>query len=101
MVSAVDNLTRVGGTIIGRSPLPNLPDWDLVTLSLDRVEDVPNRANLVSAGVGDSMEICVRRAILGDARVGWRLNGRVRLAASGLMAESYPAAGDWQLTPSA
>ena len=97
MVAAVENLTRVEGTITRRAPHPELRGWDLVTLSVDRTESVPGKADLLSGRAGHSLEIAVRRELLDHAGEGWHLSARVRVTPAGPMAEPQPDASDWRL----
>jgi hypothetical protein len=97
MVSAIENLTRIDGTISGRSPHPELAGWDLVTVVVDHAEGVVGKADLVSARTAEPLRVAVRRELLGDAGAGWRLSGRVRLTQNGLRAEPYPQETDWRV----
>lgn len=97
MVSAVENLSRVVGTITARAGHPALDGWDLVTLSVDRIHSVPGKTDLLSARTDEPLRIAVRRALLGEATVGWWLSGLVRVTPGGPMAQPYPTVGDWQL----
>jgi hypothetical protein len=104
VVAPVENLTRVSGVVTERSPHPELPDWDLVTLLVDRAEAVPGRAdlvsgNLLSAGQPSLLPVAVRRELLGAAPVGARLTCRVKFTPNGAMAEPHPAEGDFVVDP--
>ncbi len=99
MVAPIENLTRLVGTVTARGPHPTLPDWDLVTLSVDRAESVPGRADLLSKQAARPVQLAVRRDLLGATVPGWRLAVRVRVTQNGPLAESYPAPGDFQVEP--
>jgi hypothetical protein len=99
VVAPLENLTRVSGVLTERSAHPELPEWDLVTLVVDRAEAVPGRADLISAGLlaaglPSVLPVAVRRELLGAAPVGARLTCRVRFTPNGAMAEPYPAEGE-------
>jgi hypothetical protein len=87
VVSAPDNLTRLGGALVGRRPHPQLPDWELVLLDVQEVEPVPGRADLLSRRLGERLEVAVPGAALGGAVPSDHLDVRARLTPGGVMAE--------------
>jgi hypothetical protein len=106
VVAAAPNLTRVTGTVLDRRPHPTLPGRDAVVLAVDETQRVPGLRDFVApvlarAPAGDdgrrTLEVVVRRDLLGDAAPGWRLTCRVRLTPNGLLAEPHPAAGEFAL----
>ena len=66
MSQAIENLTQLVGTIVARQPHPQLGDYDIVTLDVERAEPVEGKANLVAAASGSRIEVTIRRALLGD-----------------------------------
>lgn len=102
MVAAAPNLTLLSGTIRARQPHPTLRGWDEVTLAVARAEPVAGQRDLLSArvAVAGELPVAVRRELLGDAAgPGWRLLVRARMTVNGAVAEGYPRAGDFELTP--
>ena len=98
MVAAVENLTRLEGTILSRSPHERLDGWDEVVLQVTGTQSVPGKADLVSARRGtEPLHLAVRRDLLGAAGPGSRLTARARLAAGDVLAEPYPQAGDFEV----
>ena len=89
MVSAPDNLTRLGGPLVERRPHPSLPDWELVLLDVEEAEPVPGRADLLSRRVGERLEVAVPGAVLGRASPSDHLEVRARLTGRGVMAERF------------
>lgn len=97
MVAPIENLTALVGTITERVPHPDLEGWDLVTLSREHTESVPGKNDLLSGRTDETLRVAVRRDLLGDAAKGWRLSARARLTPAGLLAEPYPADGNFQV----
>ena len=94
MVSAPDNLTRLGGSLVERRPHPHLPDWELVLLDVQEAEPVSGRADLLSRRLGERLEVAVPASVLGGAAPLDHLDVRARLTARGVMAEpSRPGTG--------
>ena len=89
MVSAPDNLTRLGGSLVERRPHPQLPDWELVLLDVQEVEPVPGRADLLSRRLGERLEVAVPTAVLGVVTPPEHLAVRARLPPRGVMAEPH------------
>ena len=84
---------------MSRSPHPRLDGYDLVTLSLERAEAVPDKADLLGSQVGRPIELAVRRALLGGAGAGATLRCRAKRTPDGAMCEPHPDPGDFQVTP--
>jgi len=99
VVAPVENLTRLAGTVTARGPHPTLPDWDLVTLSVEQAQSGPGRADLLSKQAARPVQLAVRRDLLGAAGPGWRLAARAKLTQNGPLAESHPAPGDFRVEP--
>jgi hypothetical protein len=97
MVQAIDNLTRLSGSIVTRSAHPTLADYDLVTLQVSSAEPVPERADLLGRHVGGLLPVAVRRALIGNAAAGTRLMLRARVGVNGAIAEKDPAAEDFSM----
>ena len=89
MVAPVDNLTRLTGTLRGRSPHPTRDGWELVLLDVAEVEPVAGRADLLSRRCGETVEVAVPAAVLADAAPGGALSVRARLTPRGVMAEPH------------
>jgi hypothetical protein len=97
MVQAIDNLTRLSGSIVARSAHPTLADYDFVTLQVNSAEPVPERADLLGRHVGGQLQVAVRRDLLGNADAGTRLMLRAKAGVNGAMAEKNPAAQDFSM----
>ena len=97
MVQGIENLTRLDGTIVASRKHPQLGDYDVVTLDLDRVEPVEGKANLLSLPVGSRVDVTMRRALLADAQVGAHLSCRAKRTADGVMCEPHPEASDFRI----
>jgi hypothetical protein len=87
VVSAPDNLTRLGGALVERRPHPQLPDWELVAARRAGGRARPRRADLLSRRLGERLEVAVpgcgpRRGGAAD-----HLDVRARLTPRGVMAE--------------
>ena len=103
-MQAVDNLSIVEGTVLARRAHPGLAAYDLVTLLVRRVVAVAGKADLISPrsdlkASGSTLELGIRRELLGAAREGDALRCRAKLTAGGVLCESQPAPGDFQLSP--
>ncbi|HVP53585.1 MAG TPA: hypothetical protein VMU45_01220 [Candidatus Eisenbacteria bacterium] len=85
--------------MLARKPHPHLPDYDIVTLQVDRAEPVEGKANLLTSLVGGLIEPTVRRALLGAAQVNGQLRCRAKLTPDGAMCEPHPEADDFGIVP--
>ena len=97
MSQAIENLTQLVGRIVARQPHPQLGDYDVVTLDVERAEPVEGKANLVGAASGTRIEVTVRRALLGTTAEGARLHLRAKRTANGVMAEPHPEPGNFRI----
>ncbi len=95
MVQAIENLTQISGTVLARKSHPRLSDYDVVTLQVDRAEPVEGKANLLATRVGSSIELTVRRALLGTAQANSQLRCRGKLTPDGAMCEPHPEPDDF------
>lgn len=97
MVQMVENLTRINGTVIARRPHSTLNDYDVVTLKLEGVEPVPGKADLLGSLLGSTVEVSVRRALLGNANSGTHLRCRAKRTPDGAMCEPHPDPGEMEI----
>jgi hypothetical protein len=97
MVQGIENLTWLGGTIVASRTHPQLADYDIVTLDLDRLDPIEGKANLLSFPIGSRVEVTTRRALLGDARVGAHISCRAKRTANGVMCEPHPEPGNFRI----
>jgi hypothetical protein len=93
VVSPVEHLTRLAGTVLARWPHERLPDRDVVLLDVDSAEVVLG-PDLLSQRIGQEVEVTVRRELLGAAGPGARLSVRAHLTPVGVVAESHPPPGE-------
>ncbi len=98
MVQAIENLTLLSGTVLARQPHPRLPDYDVVTLRIDRTEPVAGKADLLTTRSGGPIQLSVRRALLGTAAVNARLRCRAKMTPDGAMCEPHPQPTDFEVT---
>ena len=98
MVQASDNLSRIKGTIRSRRPHSTLEGYDLVDLALERSEAVAGKADLLASQHGHTIEVAVRRELLGAAGPGATLECRAKRTPGGAMCEARPKAGDFAIT---
>ena len=98
-MQAVDNLTRISGRIVSRSPHPTLDAYELVQLALDRAEPIPGRANLLTSEVGKEIGVAIRRELLGAAKAGDQLRCRAKRTPDGALCEPHPEPGDFAIDP--
>jgi len=97
MVQMMENLTQITGTVTARKPHATLKDYDVVVLSLDTAESVPGKADMLSAHLGRTVEVAVRRALLGNASSGMHLRCRAKRTADGAMCEPHPDPGEIEI----
>jgi hypothetical protein len=97
MVQAIENLTRIGGTIVARLRNPTLAGSDVVTVDVDRTGPVPGKADLIGQLRGTRVEVSVRRELLGQAGTGTRLRCRAKRTPDGAMCEKEPGPGEFGL----
>jgi hypothetical protein len=97
MPQAVENLTQLVGTIVARQPHPQLGDYDIVTLDVERAEPVEGKANLLATAAGNRLEVATRRALLGAATAGAKVQLRAKRTLDGAMSEPHPEAGHFRI----
>ncbi len=97
MVQMVENLTRISGAVIARKPHASLGDYDVVTVRLDGAEPVPGKADLLSSHLGSTIDVSVRRALLGAAGPGMHLRCRAKRTLDGAMCEPHPDPGEMEV----
>lgn len=86
MTAAVENRTRLHGTVKGRRPHPQVARWDVLALEVDAAAPVPGWPNLLSAAHGD-LDVAVDAAQLPEGDLtGWTFTGVVRVAGPGIVA---------------
>jgi hypothetical protein len=93
MVQGIDNLTVISGTITQRKRHPTLADYDIATMSLERTDPVEGKADLLVTHLGETIDVVVLRALLGDAGPGDHLHCRAKRTPEGAMCEKDPAPG--------
>ena len=99
MVQAIENLTRIYGSILQRKPHPRLADYDVLSVNIAHAEPIEGKADLLSQYAGSQMDVVVLRALLGSARQGDELRCRAKRTPDGAMCEPYPEAGDFSVAP--
>ena len=97
MVQGIENLTQLAGTIVARRSHPELHEYDIVTLDIDRADPVKGKANLVAAQAGSRIDVTTRRELLGAAAEGARIQCRAKRTLDGVMCEPHPDAGDFKI----
>jgi hypothetical protein len=97
VVQMVENQTVVSGTVIARKPHATLGDYDIVTVRLEGAEPVPGKADLLSPQLGKTVEVSVRRALLGNAGPGMHLRCKAKRTLDGAMCEPHPDPGDLEI----
>jgi hypothetical protein len=93
----MENLTQISGRITGRRQHPTLDDYEVVTIELDRADAVPGKADLLGQFRGTTLDVSVRKALLGDANLGARLQCRAKRTFDGAMCEKDPRPGDFSI----
>src|SRR5262245_39772940 len=97
MSQSIDNLTRIDGHILTREPHPSLGDYDLLNVRVDSAAPVDGRADLLSSKVGQTLDLSVRRELLGSAVAGNAIHCRAKRTPDGAMCEPHPEAGDFRI----
>jgi hypothetical protein len=99
VVQARENLSAIAGTVRSIASHPELDGWDRVALELTVHDPVEGYADLLHAVAGDTIDVAVRHAVLGDdAHPGDHLRCRVRVGRGSVLAENEPAPGDFELS---
>jgi len=97
-MQVVENLTELTGRILDRQRHPLLDGFDVVAMRVEQARPIPGYADLLSARVPGDLDVVVRGELLGDAGAGAVLRCRAAFTSRGeVMAEPYPAAGDFEL----
>jgi hypothetical protein len=97
MVQAIENLSTITGKIVSRRPHPRLEGYDLVELELERVEAVAGKANLLESQQGATIQVAVRRELLGNAAPDARLRCRAKRTPDGAICEARPDPEDFSI----
>ena len=99
MVQAIENLTELSGKVLARKPHPRLPDYDILTVEVERANPVAGKANLLAARSAGPLELSVRRALLGATPKIARVRCRAKVTPDGAMCEPHPEAGTCEVAP--
>ncbi|TSD86389.1 hypothetical protein FFK22_022490 [Mycobacterium sp. KBS0706] len=67
-------------------------------LHLDRADAVPGKANLLESLLGGSVEVAVRRELLGASASGAHMRCRAKRTPDGAMCEAHPAPGNFEVS---
>src|SRR5260370_39531611 len=97
MVQMVENLTQISGTVIARKRHATLSEYDVVELKLDTAEPVAGKTDLLSSQLGRTIEVSIRRDLLGNAGPGVHLRCRAKRTADGAMCEPHPEPGGMEI----
>lgn len=98
MVSARENKAALTGMIVERRPHLSLAEYDVVDLRVTKAADVPDLPNLLTSTVGTTIQVTVRRDLLGEAAAGDSLLGFAKRTPDGAMYEPHPEAGTFRVT---
>ena len=85
--------------MVARRPHPRLDGYDVVALAIERVDPIPQKADLLRPAFATTIDVAVRRALLGDAAPGARLSCRAKRTPDGALCEANPAPGDFVVMP--
>ena len=99
-MQVVENLSRLDGAIVGRRPHPSSSTYDLVSLCVARVDAIPGKANLLAHTAGTTVDVAVRRELLGSARQGDQLRCRAKQTPDGPLCEAHPEPADFEVRAS-
>ena len=97
MVQGIENLTQLVGTIVSRQPHPQLGEYDIVTLDIERTEPVEGKTNLLGEQSGSRIDVTTRRLLLGEAATGVRIHFRAKRTLNGVMCEPHPEPDDFRV----
>jgi len=78
-------------------PHPDLDEYDIVTLDIERAEPVEGKANLLAVQSGGRIDVTTRRALLAPAAQGARIHFRAKRTVNGVMCEPHPEPGDFRI----
>jgi hypothetical protein len=97
MVQVIENLTQLVGTIVDSRSHPQLGDYDIVTIDIERAEPVEGKADLLALPSGSRVDVTVRHALLGAAAQGARIHFRAKRTIDGVMCEPNPEPGNFRI----
>jgi hypothetical protein len=99
MVQVRENLTQLEGTVVGRSPHPTLPDFEVVDLHVEQASPVEGKPDLVHASPGTVLPVVVRKELAERVGESTRVRFRAARTSSGeVMAEPHPAPQDFSVS---
>jgi hypothetical protein len=100
-MQVTENLSRINGRVVARSPSTQRHDWDDLTVRLERAEKVDDRAELLHERVGTDVVIGVPRELLGAAEPGDHVDGHVSVVGPGEVFASPQSVegGRFEITP--
>jgi hypothetical protein len=98
-MQAIDNLTRLRGAVLRRSPHPTRPGYELLTVQVDDAQPVEGRADLLGRHRGSALEVAVRAELLPGTPLpsGARVDLRAKMTPDGALAEPHPEAGHFRV----
>jgi hypothetical protein len=97
VVQAIENLSAITGRVVSRRQHSQLEGYDVVRLELERAEAVPGKANLLESQQGATIDVAVRRDLLGNAAPGARLRCRAKRTPDGAICEARPSPTDFAI----
>ena len=98
-MQAIENLTRLRGRILRRTPHPARAGYELLTLQVDETQAVDGKADLLGRHQGGTLDVAVRSELLRDARSGSgaEVDLRAKMTPDGALAEAHPEAGNFTI----
>jgi hypothetical protein len=99
-MQAIENLTRLRGRILNRTPHPARTGYDLLTLQVNEAQPVEGKADLLGHHAGGTLDVAVRSELLGDAAAapGAHVDLRAKMTPDGALAEPHPEAGNFTVS---
>jgi len=89
-MQSIENRTELRGRIVSRGPHPDLPDFDLLRVTVEKAIPVEGKANLLSASVGAELAVTIRRLLLDPrAQPGSPLRILAKCTPDGAVADTY------------
>lgn len=85
------------GTIVASQPHPELGEYDVVTLDIERTDPVEGKSNLLAVDSGSRIDVTIRRTLLGAAAAGARIHFRAKRTLNGVMGEPHPEPGNFTI----
>ena len=100
-MQVTENISRIDGCIMARSPSQERQDWDDLTVRLDGAEKVDDRAELLHQHLGTEVVISAPRDLLGEAKPGDLVEGHVSVVGPGKVFASPQSVdgGRFQIAP--